>query len=357
VEQIRHVLTPSIGFSYRPDFGDPMWNFYHSYIKETPDPANPALSVSEQIFYSRMGESFPSRGESRSLNFSLANNLEMKTPNRNDTTGKEPSKKISLIDQFSISGGYNFAADSMNWSNFSAALRIKIGKNKSISLNGVFDPYMYGLNRSGNPVRINELRWNHGKLPKFLGTSQSFNYTLNNDTFKKTGNKKEGKGKEKDGANPPDENAEQNEEANSQTQKNNPDTGQGETDNDGYEKTSIPWSISLNYSVRYANTDFNYKKMDYNMGFTHHFDMSGNISLGKNWSAGSSVSYDFQAKQFSYTSVNVKRNLHCWSMTATFVPFGRYKSYNFHIGVNSSMLADLKYDKQTRIQQETINWY
>ena len=354
IQQIRHVMTPTIGFSYRPDFGDPLWNNYHSYIRQTPNAGNPAVYDEQEVFYARVGESFPSRGESRSINFSLANNVEMKMPNLNDTTSNESSKKISLIDQFSVSGGYNFAADSMNWSNFSATLRIKVG-NKSLNLTGAFDPYMYGLNSAGNPVRINELRWNHGKFPKFLGTSQSLSYTLNNDTFKKWFDKKEKSSKKNDSNDTSDENADES--ADNNKPANNSSKTKEEIDSDGYERVHIPWSISINYSARYMNTDFNKKKMEYNMGFTHSLDFSGNISLGNNWSANSSVSYDFKAKQFAYTSISVKRNLHCWSMSANFVPFGRYKTYNFHIGVNASMLQDLKYDKQNRPQMETINWF
>ena len=358
VQQIRHVMTPTIGFSYRPDFGDPMWNNYHSYIRQTSN-ADALSGYNEQeIFYSRVGESFPSRGESRSMTFSLANNLEMKVPNLRDTTTNESTKKISLIDQFSVNGGYNFAADSMNWSPFSATLRLKIGKNKTINLNGAFDPYMYGLNSSGAPVRINELRWNHGKFPKFLGTSQSLSYTLNNDTFKKIFNKdKKTESKGDENKDTSDGNEEDTASTNRNTSNNNASKNKENIDTDGYEKVDIPWNINISYNVRYQNTEFNKEKMEFNMGFTHNLDFSGNISLGKNWSANSSVSYDFKAKQFSYTSISVKRNLHCWSMSANFVPFGRYKTYNFHIGVNASMLQDLKYDKQNRPQMETINWH
>ncbi len=367
VEQIRHVLTPTISFNYHPDFGDPMWNNYYSYLKETTDPNNPGMYLEEEVFYSRVGESFPSRGESKSLSFSLGNNLEMKVPNRNDTTGKNPSKKISLIDNLSISNGYNFAADSMKLSTFKVVLRLKIGK-KTFSLNGDFDPYIYAVDKKKNskgeeiltPVRIDEYCWNHGRLPIFGGMGQSFSHTFNNDSFKKLFNKdkKNDSNATNEEDTPSDENAEDPSGINNKTSQDKQNQQKGEIDNDGYEKTNIPWSISINYNVNYRPTkDFDYDKLRYKMGFTHFFGANFNISLGNNWSASSSVNYDFQAKQFSYTSVNVKRNLHCWSMSATFVPFGRYKSYNFHIGVNSSMLADLKYDKQTRTQQQTLNWY
>jgi len=108
----------------------------------------------------------------------------------------------------------------------------------------------------------------------------------------------------------------------------------------------------------YGNTpDFNKSKMEYNMAFTHNLSLSGNISLTTNWKISSSTSYDFKASQFTYTNVNIIRNLHCWTMTASMVPFGVYKSYNFRIGVNASMLQDLKYMKQSGYGSNNITWY
>ena len=93
------------------------------------------------------------------------------------------------------------------------------------------------------------------------------------------------------------------------------------------------------------------------MDFTHNLSISGNLSLTPKWQINGNSSYDFKAKKFTYTSISVNRNLHCWSMSASIVPFGTYKSYNFHIGVNSSMLSDLKYDKRSEYGVNHINWY
>ena len=131
-----------------------------------------------------------------SLSFSLGNNLEMKVRNDKDTTGKSPYKVISLIDNLSITGGYNFMADSMNWSNFNVNLRIKLPQplNYTINLSGQFDPYLYGLSETGTPVRTNRRCWQVGKFPHFKGTNWSFSYTFNNELFRKWIN---GDGKEK----------------------------------------------------------------------------------------------------------------------------------------------------------------
>jgi hypothetical protein len=361
IDRIRHVLTPSIGFSYMPDFGAAMWGYYGTYTQSLRDPSNPLVYHDQQIQYSHYENSLygtPGVGKSGSINFSLSNNVEMKVRNDKDTTGTKPFNIISLIDNFAVNGSYNMAADSMQWSTFSTNLRLKLGKSYTLSLSGSFDPYMYALNSSGSPVRVNKLRWEHGEFPRFLGTSTSYSYTINNETFKKkksTSTKKDSKNNSTDkiptktDTNPPN---------NSLSNDQKSDQKAEVKDINGYQQVTIPWDISINYSILYGNTNvFDKTKMEYQMGFTHNLSLSGHISLTKNWNITGTASYEFKANQFTGTSFNITRNLHCWSMSGSIVPFGPYKSYTFRIGVNSSMLRDLKYDKQSGYGTTPITWY
>ena len=135
-------------------------------------------------------------------------------------------------------------------------------------------------------------------------------------------------------------------------------TGSQTVGKNGYAKVSVPWSISISYTLRYSqSSNFDYDKMEYDMQFTHNLSLSGSISLGAGWKISTSTSYDFDAKKFSYSSFNVSRSLHCWSMSGSFVPFGVYKSYTFKIGVNSSMLADLKHEKQSQYGSSNVTWW
>lgn len=378
VDRFRHVMTPSLSFSYRPDFGDPMWakrygGFYGTYDRmlTTHDEAGNivpkldenGLPIFEVVNYSRFREA-PSRGSSASLSFSLGNNLEMKLRNDKDTTGKEPYKVYSIIDNFSISGGYNFIADSMNWQNFSVNLRIKIPKvNYTINLSGQFDPYMYTTTASGQHVRCNELYWNHGRFPHFLGTSTSFSYTFNNDVVKRWFNrdeKKENTAVEEELQEPTidpltGELIEPEEQNTNRTRKDEED----KVTDDGYLFAEIPWSLSVSYSLRYApGTEWDEKRNYPKMGFRHNLSFSASIGLGKGWKASTSLSYDVNAKKLAYSSINVSKDLHCWSMSASFVPFGQFKSYTFHIGVNASMLKDLKYDKSSAdATSRRVEWW
>ena len=378
VDRFRHVMTPSVNFSYHPDFGKDYWakrygGFYGSYDRliTTRDAAGNivpkldenGLPIYEVVHYSRFKEA-PSRGAAATLGFSLGNNLEMKLRNDKDTTGKEPYKVYSIIDNLSISGGYNFIADSMNWQNFSVNLRIKIPKvNYTINLSGQFDPYMYTTTASGQHVRCNELYWNHGRFPHFLGTSTSFSYTFNNDVVKRWFNRDDKKDEE-----PAEEEAlaeptidpltgeiiEPEKPAEKKPKKKD------EVTDDGYLFAKIPWSLSVSYNLRYGamGSEWDEKRNYPKMGFKHNLSFSASIGLGSGWKASTSLSYDVNAKKISYTSINVSRDLHCWSMSASFVPFGPYKSYTFHIGVNASMLADLKYDKSSAdATGKRIDWW
>ncbi len=356
IDRIRHVLKPSISFTYQPDFGAPMWGYYGTYVQPVKDVTNPLILHDQIVQYSHYENSLygaPGVGKSGSIGFSLGNNLEMKVRNDKDTTGTKPFNIVSLIDNFTVSGGYNMAADSMQWSTFNTNLRIKLGKNYTLSLSGSFDPYMYDLSSNGKSlVRVNKLRWANGGFPMFLGTSTSYSYTLNNETFKK----KPTAPKKKNADGTTDDKLPTKIDQNSPIK---PDQSKDlKSDKDGYQKVTIPWSVSINYSVSYGSTGIpDLKKLEYNMGFTHNLSMSGNISLTTNWKISANTTYDFKANQFTYTNVSVNRSLHCWSMSASIVPFGPFKSYNFHIGVNASMLQDLKYDKQSGYGTTPITWY
>jgi len=251
IDRIRHVMTPSIGFGYTPDFGDPRWGYYDTYTKSVRDASNPNIYHDSEVQYSHYQGSLygvPGTGKSGSINFSLGNNVEMKVRNDKDTTGTNPFKKISLIDNFSISGNYNLAIDSMRWSVFSTSLRIKITDSYSLSLSAGFDPYMYGLNSNGNPVRINKLRWENGRFPRFQGTSTSYSYTMSNDTFKKLfGKKKERETQTSLRLRATKMNKDR------LTRAHLPVIKKRQRGDDGYQKITIPWSISIKlFSSVYA---------------------------------------------------------------------------------------------------------
>ena len=356
IDRIRHVMTPSVSFNYHPDFGDDVWDFYSSYEKIIVDKNDINKITQQTVTYSPYSNGMygvPGQGMVGAISWSLGNNVEMKVKDqkKSDEVGTTQYKKVSLIDNFTVSGGYNFAADSMKLQNFNAQLRIKLTKSFSLNLNGAFDPYKFGLNEYGKPVRVNQLR----DFPRFQGTGTSFQYTFNNDTFKK-----------KDKTKPT--NDENQDEENSGVdfnldQPSNIDKEKAEansektTNSDGYVKPAVTWSFTFNYSVRWGiSNQFDYDMMDYKREWNHNLSFSGNLNPTPKWKLNYTGSFDLTALEITQMTLSIVRDLHCWRLSASVSPFGRYKSYMVTVGVNASMLQDLKYEKRSDNSRNVL-WF
>ena len=210
-------------------------------------------------------------------------------------------------------------------------------------------------------MQVDIPRWKAGKgWVRLSSASTSFSYTFNNDTFRRksgdeqqneepfgddTGDLPEGEEGEGDFA------AASSRKREKKRRNTAPDTSA-----DGYFKWKFPWSLTVNYSVSYGYGDFDKEKMEYKGRFNQNLSLSGNIRPTDNWNFSFSASYDFTAKKIAYMNCSISRDLHCFTMSASFVPVGPYKSYNFHIAVKSSLLKDLKYDKRSSTTNG-IQWY
>lgn len=360
VQAIRHVFSPSISLSYRPDFGDPKYNFYETYSYKNEYGEDVQYTYSP---YSSMMFGTASKGESGSIGFDFKNNLEMKVRSDKDSTGV---RKISLIDDLGFSFNYNMMADSMKWSTINSNIRLKLSKSYTLSLNATWDPYIYQLDQNGNPRQVDKLRILNGKgIGKLMNTGTSFSYSLNQDNFKKLFSRGEKKDDEGDDANnsanqlPDDGTMGLNPYENAQgdgPQQNEEDTG-GEFDSDGYLKNAVNWNLSFNYSLRYGYGEFDKEQMEYKGRLTHNFGLSGSLQPTKNWNFTFNTDYNFDLKKFTNINCTLTRNLHCWSMSASFIPIGPYKSYNFSIRANSSLLQDLKYEQRNSPYDQGMDWY
>ena len=347
VKMIRHVLTPTISFSAAPDFGSGFFGYYGHYYRPAPQEGQPAQRVDYSMFPNALF-GVPGRGKTGAVSVNLANNLEMKVKSDADSTGE---RKISLIENLSLSQSYNFAADSLRFSDINTSILLRLTKGFNLNLSATWDVYTYALNEAGNPVRVNKLRIANGKgIGRLRSTGTSFSYTINNDTFRRK--KEHKKDDEASGSNsgatpPPDPDAAD---------------GQGDGDGDmsfgpdGYMKWSVPWSLTANYSINYAYGAFNKEKMEYDSRITQNLSLSGSIRPTANWNFSFSASYNFDTGKLAYMNCNISRDLHCFTMAASFVPVGPYKSYNFHIAVKSALLSDFKYDKRSS-RSNGITWY
>ena len=351
--QIRHVFTPTVSYTYTPDFGKSRYGYYDTY---TYTDENGEVRTVEYSPYEGAVYGYPGKGMSQNISFSIDNNLEMKMKSDKDTTGY---KKISLIDQLGASLSYDVA--NKKWSDLSMNLRLKFPNNYTFNMNASFATYAYQFDENGNVVVGDRTEWSYGRFGRFLGYSGSFSYTLNNDTFKKLfGKKDENEDKNKKDKENSDEEEDTDEETESQNNNSNMrKTEKASLDSDGYLAFKFPWSISLSYSysIREDRTKkINIKKMRYPYSLTHSLNVSGNFKIGSRWNMTYSTGYDFTSKEMSMTTLNITRDLHCFNMSCGLV-FGPFTSYNFSIRANSSMLTDaLKWDQRSNTGS-AVTWY
>ena len=359
VQMIRHVFTPSVSFSYAPDFGQSRYGYYDTY---TYTDAQGEVRTVEYSPYQGMAFGVPGKGMSKSFNFAIDNNVEMKIKSDKDTTGV---RKISLIDQLSANMSYNAAAKTRPWSDLSMNLRLKLTKSYTFNMNASFATYAYQYDDRGNIVVGDRTEWSYGRFGRFQGYSGSFSYTFNNDTWKKwfgkddDESKKAGQGEgegEYDDEYMTDEEREALRKKQSQPRKKE----QANISDDGYLAFKMPWSLSLSYSYSIREDKdkekFNKKTMRYPYALTHSLNASGNVKLGSRWNVNYSSGYDFTQKKMSMTTVNITRDLHCFTMSCGLV-FGPFTSYNFSIRALSSMLTDaLKWNQRSNTGS-AVTWY
>ncbi|MDR1951409.1 MAG: hypothetical protein LBP96_04170, partial [Bacteroidales bacterium] len=332
IKAFRHVMNPSIGFSYSPDFNT-YENGWREYLDASGNPRR------YNIFAGGQG-GHPSGDLSGSINFSLGNNFEMKVRDKKDTVRGE--RKIKLLDQLNLSTSYNLAADSLNWSAVSLTANTTLFKNLRISYRASFDLYARDTT-GGRTTRINKFIWQTDD--KFLlreseSMSTGLSYTFNS------------KNREK--------NSEQNR--------------MGTSEIFEHPATFGPqWSLSVSYNVSYGSRyspgyhrndiwgrpilDDERVWNDYDRRITQGLTFNGNLDLTDKWKISFSSGWDFVNKEISQTMFNITRDLHCWTMSFTWAPFGMYREWSFNIQLLSNMLGDvMKYDRK-RTNREFDNYF
>ena len=360
IAAIRHVFTPTVSFSYAPDFSQSRFGFYDSYVKTD---ANGNVSTVRYSPFSGMMYGTVGQGMTGSVTMDVANNIEMKVRTDKDSTGY---RKISLIDELGGSLSYNMAAKRRPWSDLNLRARIKLTKKYTYSMNAVFATYAYEKDENGRVYVGDHTEWSRGRFGRFLGTAQNISYSISNETFRKLFGKKHRTTTSDDEL---DEELDEEEETDPTMQNVDPDRKKGKTganqesngdvDEDGYLKFSLPWSINIGYGVTIReNTQgrFNDKRMRYPYKLSHTLNFSGNIRISEGWNINFSSGYDFNMHKLSMTTASLSRDLHCFQMSCSMV-ISPYTSYNFTFACKAGTLADaLKWKKQSSYSSN-IDWY
>jgi len=310
IRAIRHVFSPSINFSYTPNFQKEELGYWGSYVNGDGD-------VIEYSHFERSLYGSPPGAQSGRVGISLGNNLEIKVPSKKDTiTGL---KKIKLVESFTISGNYDLAKDSLNMSLITMSGRTTLWKNFNIQYGSVWDPYI--TDTTGK--RLNQFEWDVNR--RFLRLDQttwrlSFGFKLGDKDFKKEKPK----------------------------EATNDQMDQIIENYDDFVDWSIPWSINVNYNFTYTN-----KKNLWDMGvrvpektIVQTMSFNGQVNITPKWKFTFNSGWDFESNKLSYTTVNLYRDLHCWEMRFSWTPLGIRQSWNFSINVKASILQDLKLNKK-----------
>ena len=362
IQMIRHVFTPTVNFSYAPDFGATSYGFWDTYQRTDADGNVSLVSYSP---YQNGLYGVPGKGKTGSISFTLGNNLEMKVKSDKDTTG---IKKISLIDAFDINMSYNMAAKVRPWSDMNINLRLKWWKNYTFNMNAVFATYAYELDEQGNPYVGTHTEWGKGRFGRFQGMSQNLSFTLNPEKLKKLfGGGDDSEDDKKNNRNDDEEGLDTDIESNvdetlekGKTGAKKSGGGKAKTDSDGYMAFNMPWSLTFGYGITMREDTrkekFNKESMRYPYKFTQTLNVSGNLRISDGWNISFSSGYDFDNHKMSMTTASLQRDLHCFNMSCSVV-LAPYTSYNFTFRCNASTLTDaLKYDKRSGYSN-AVQWY
>jgi hypothetical protein len=290
---VRHVLTPSMNLSYRPDFSREIFGWDPGYVESYVDTNGREMKYDP--FASTLIGTTPS-GESKTMSISLRNNFQAKT---------EKDDKENKIDLFTmnLSMNHNFAADSLKWSTIRTSIRTKL-RNLNLDFSMTHDPYKYDIFRNR---RVDE--WSDSfyfvPLPRLTTMSASTGISLKSTDF-----------------GDPSKAADDS-------------TGQP-TGNQP--KTSDLWSLNMSFRYSMTQTNPDIRNERFNM------NLSANLNLTKGWKIGYSASVDLMERKLYGQRFSIERDLHCWQMSFNWVPSGYGKQYSLLINVKAPVLRDLKYE-------------
>ena len=344
LQAIRHMIVPSLGFSYAPDNrGIASGNFQEVLVgyDDNDEPIYNEVAIFQGTAYTP-----PSSGPQGNINFSLSNNIEMKIRDKKDTV-EVTYKKVPLLERFSVNSSYNLIADSLNLSDISFSGNTRLFNNLvTVQFGGRLNPYQYRLDSTYfsrgelrvNQTRINRYVWEDGGLPRL----ENVNFNVSTSFSSKGAGSKSG--------------AQQPNAGNRMPNQGRDDLGQGVPlgddmgeealayrydDPNVYVDFNLPWSLRVNYTFQYSKRGMAVSDVTQSMNF------SGDLKLTEKWKIGFNSAYNFEEKDFtSATRLSIFRDLHCWQMDVNWVPFGPYQSFSVDIRVKAPTLQDLKLSRR-----------
>ena len=289
IKAIRHVITPNLSFSYKPDFSNSQYGYYKNVQSSTGNTEEYSI-MQNGIFGS------PSKGKQGNIILNISNILEAKLNSKKDTINS--TKKIKIFENLNVGSSYNIFADSLNFNDINLNARTRFLDVIDFTFSSRYDPYVVNENFTNNVNKF-EL-FENGRLARFTNANTTVGLTISNNTFKK---KKE-----------------------EEKEKNN----------------KISWSFNANYSLNYNK---GYRSSEFS-DTIQTLNFSGDLKISDKWKLNFQSGYDFDTKELTYSSINIYRDLHCWEMILNLIPIGYHRSYTFTIRVKAAILQDLKLERK-----------
>lgn len=329
IQAIRHVIKPSVNFSFTPSFAGLSSKMYRQVQFDTIPYHTSNYSIYENNIFGT-----PSLAQkSGNIGISLVNIVEAKVFAKNDTTGK--AKKVKLIDNLSIGTSYNIFADSLRWAPVSMSMVTTLFHNINLSARSSFS--LYGTNSKGATIGRFLFSQNN-QLMRLTNFSTSVDFSLS-DLLKKDKDKKKSNASDNTSQNGIRGGLQGNSGIGGQDNRSQENSGPVQRDEFGYPVFNVPWSMNVSYSI-------NYSKPAFKSTLSQYFSVRGNVSLTKKMAVTYTSGYDFKARAITMTNIGITRDLHCWEMSLNWVPNGTLQSWNFLIRVKASVLGDLKYERR-----------
>jgi hypothetical protein len=312
---LRHIFTPQVSGNYHPDFGTNFWGYYASVRKNLYDNTLQPYSHFDNV--QGLGYGLPPLGKYAAVNWALNNSFDVKIFSKKDTVNQE--KKIEGLLKLNISGGYNFAADSLKLQVFNVNGTIKLLNNLSSSFGMVFDPYA-----TGDYGRYNTFYWetNH-ELLRFTSANLSLNANFH--------------GKSKPVSAPPMNKAQR---MVADYVSYNPDD---------YYDFDIPWTLGASYSLNLVNVHQSFTNRD-SLEFTQYVTINGDLNLTPKWKIAYNSGFDFAQKKLTLTHFKVVRNLHCWELSFDWTAWPLdHQQFVIELKVLNPTLQDLKLTRKKTV--------
>ncbi len=323
IQAIRHVMRPNISYGYTPSFE----KYYDTYAIDAT-----GLTTAEYTKFDGGLFGSPGKSYSNNVGISLSNTFEAKMIDKESKKGE--TKKVMLLNNLNFSTSYDFTADSLAWTPMRVSGGTQFFKDKlNLNFGATLDPY--AIDSAGRRINTFNIE-NGGSLFRMTSANMTMNYAFSSSD----GEKKSNQQNQNNGGTGDDLFGRNTDLSDTRQSLFDKDDTKKEDKNVEWYNTKLPWDLRLAYSVTYNNAN-RQKEIS-----SHSVMASGNIELAPRWKVGFSSGYDFKQKGVTFTQLRFERDLESWRMSFNWVPFGTNTYWGFFIGISSSVLSDIKYDKR-----------